>query len=338
MALTVKEIAKLAGVSRGTVDRALNNRGGVSPEVERRIKKIAKEHGYTPNRFGKALAMKVTPLTIGVVINSMGNPFFEEVFRGINDANDELSDFGLDIIILEDKGYDPTSQCRNINKLVEKGVDGIAITPINDIRVAECLKSSHLPVITFNQDIDGIDKICFVGCDYENSGRTAGQLMGLISADETNIGIITGSVKMLGHNKRIHGFSRAIKEQYPNLHIVDIVENNDDDNVSYNVTKDLLSKHKNINALFLTAAGVAGTIRATNELGFGGRIICFDDTDDIKRFVADGKIQATICQHPYEQGYRAIKILFDALSGVGLPEKNIYYTRSEIKIKENIFN
>ena len=100
----------------------------------------------------------------------------------------------------------------------------------------------------------------------------------------------------------------------------------------------MLSKHKNINALFLTAAGVAGTIRATNELGFGGRIICFDDTDDIKRFVADGKIQATICQHPYEQGYRAIKILFDALSGVGLPEKNIYYTRSEIKIKENIFN
>jgi len=273
MALTVKEIAKLAGVSRGTVDRALNNRGGVSPEVERRIKKIAKEHGYTPNRFGKALAMKVTPLTIGVVINSMGNPFFEEVFRGINDANDELSDFGLDIIILEDKGYDPTSQCRNINKLVEKGVDGIAITPINDIRVAECLKSSHLPVITFNQDIDGIDKICFVGCDYENSGRIAGQLMGLISADETNIGIITGSVKMLGHNKRIHGFSRAIKEQYPNLHIVDIVENDDDDDVSYNVTKNLLSKHKNINALFLTAAGVAGTIRATNELGFGGRIM-----------------------------------------------------------------
>lgn len=338
MALTVKEIAKLAGVSRGTVDRALNNRGGVSPEVESRIKKIAKEHGYTPNRFGKALATKVTPLTIGVVINSMGNPFFEEVFRGINDAKDELSDFGLDIKILEDKGYDPTSQCRNINELISKGVDGIAITPINDIRVAECLKSVSVPIITFNQDIDDVDKICFVGCDYENSGRTAGQLMGLISCGEANIGIVTGSVKMLGHNKRIHGFSRAIEEQFPKLHIADIVENNDDDEVSYTVTKELLSKNKNISALYLTAAGVAGTIRATDELNFNGTIICFDDTDDIKRFVGEGKIQATICQHPYEQGYRAIKILFDALSGEGLPKKNIYHTHSEIKIKENIFN
>ena len=56
MPVTVKQIAELAGVSRGTVDRALNGRGHVRPEIEKKILAIAKEMGYTPNRAGKALA------------------------------------------------------------------------------------------------------------------------------------------------------------------------------------------------------------------------------------------------------------------------------------------
>lgn len=57
MAITLQQIADLAGVSRGTVDRALNNRGRIKPEVEQRIKKIAKDVGYKPSRAGRALAM-----------------------------------------------------------------------------------------------------------------------------------------------------------------------------------------------------------------------------------------------------------------------------------------
>ena len=57
MAVTLKQIAELAGVSRGTVDRALYNRGRINPEVAERIRTIAKELGYQPNRAGKALAM-----------------------------------------------------------------------------------------------------------------------------------------------------------------------------------------------------------------------------------------------------------------------------------------
>ena len=57
MAVTLQQIADMAGVSRGTVDRALNNRGRIRPEVEQKIKKIAKELGYQPSRAGRALAM-----------------------------------------------------------------------------------------------------------------------------------------------------------------------------------------------------------------------------------------------------------------------------------------
>ena len=57
MAVTLQQIAEKAGVSRGTVDRALNNRGRIRPEVAEKIRKIAQEMGYRPNRAGKALAL-----------------------------------------------------------------------------------------------------------------------------------------------------------------------------------------------------------------------------------------------------------------------------------------
>ena len=66
MAVTLQQIAEAAGVSRGTVDRALNNRGRIRPEVEERIKRIAREMGYQPSRAGRALAMAKRKIRIGV--------------------------------------------------------------------------------------------------------------------------------------------------------------------------------------------------------------------------------------------------------------------------------
>ena len=57
MAVTLQQIADAAGVSRGTVDRALNHRGRIRPDVEERIQKLAREMGYQPSRAGRALAM-----------------------------------------------------------------------------------------------------------------------------------------------------------------------------------------------------------------------------------------------------------------------------------------
>ena len=99
MPVTVKQIAELAGVSRGTVDRALNGRGNVRPEVEKRILQIAEEMGYTPNRAGKALAYQRKNLSFGIVANAHGNEFFDDLLKGAQTAADEYSDFGLSLKI-----------------------------------------------------------------------------------------------------------------------------------------------------------------------------------------------------------------------------------------------
>ena len=65
MGVTIRQIAEAAGVSRGTVDRALNNRGRIRPEVAERVRQIAEEMGYKPNQLGRALSMSRNNIKIG---------------------------------------------------------------------------------------------------------------------------------------------------------------------------------------------------------------------------------------------------------------------------------
>ena len=105
MKVTVKSLAQAAGVSRGTVDRVLHDRGGVKPEVVLKIKNLAKELGYIPNRAGKALAAYKTPIKIGVMLPSIGNPFFDKVIEGVFQARDEFADLGVDVVLKEIEGF-----------------------------------------------------------------------------------------------------------------------------------------------------------------------------------------------------------------------------------------
>ena len=81
MAVTVKQIAELANVSRGTVDRVLNNRSGVSEATRQKVLKIAKELHYEPNFLAKALVSKKESLKIGVILTPDYNPFIHDIHR-----------------------------------------------------------------------------------------------------------------------------------------------------------------------------------------------------------------------------------------------------------------
>ena len=82
MGVTIRQIAEAAGVSRGTVDRALNNRGRINPQVKERIEQIARDMGYRPNQLGRALSMSRNNRIIGVILQSVETPFMQETTSG----------------------------------------------------------------------------------------------------------------------------------------------------------------------------------------------------------------------------------------------------------------
>lgn len=337
--ITIKEIAEMAGVSRGTVDRVLNNRGSVHPKTAEKIRELVETLNYVPNKAGVTLAAQKKNLKLGVILFNSRNPFIDELIQGIEAKTTELSGYNCSII-MKQVNFDALEQVAAIDELIAKGINGLVLTPYNDLLVSNKINSlseNGIPVVTTNTDIENSKRIAYVGSHYYRSGETAAGLMALMTSGKVNVGIVTGSSKVLCHTERIAGFKHQLLNDYPNIHIVDIIENNDDEIESYTRTLDLLKHSPEINALFFTAGGVYGGCRAVQHLGLRDiKIITYDKVDTTIQMLQEHIIDATICQEPYVQGTKPFDILFNYLTTGNLPETECHYTSIDIRIKENL--
>lgn len=336
--VTMKKIAEICGVSRGTVDRVMHGRGRVSKETAESIRRAAKELGYEPNPAAKALSARKTQPKVAVILPSEGNPFFDEVIRGLQAAADDYKVYGLTMELLTMKGYDAAKECELIEQASD--ADAILINPIDDERICQAIDSlveRGKFVVTVNNDIPTSKRDCYVGSDYENGGITACAMLEAFTSGNAEVGVVLGSEHISGHCARLAGFQKRMR-QVPGLHIVDIIENEDDEFTSFERTKDMLRKHPEITALFLVAGGVYGACRAVKELDPAHRpiVIAFDSVPSTVEMMREGIIQAVLYQHPYRQGHRAMELAFERLVNGRAPYKKEHIMKHEIKLLENL--
>lgn len=334
---TIKQIADLAGVSRGTVDRVLNHRGSVNPETEEKIKQIMQQLDYKPNRAGMALAAQKKKCLIGVILFSKKNPFFDDVMKGFLEKEEELSVFGCELSIKR-VAYNPQAQLSAIHACLAEHVQGLIITPYNHASIIAELNSlihNGIPVMTVNSDIEGTGRLCYVGSHYYESGKAAGALMKLVTSDQVRFGVINGDLNILCHAERFLGFTDELSDD-SRFQLVAQGENYDDDQTSYELVLSMLQKHPEINALYFTAAGVYGGCRAIARLKGERdiRVITFDDVPTTIEMLRRGIITATICQEPYWQGARSLELMFSYLNHEITDLQDAYYADLHIKIRE----
>lgn len=341
---TIKEIADMANVSRGTVDRVLNNRGYVSEEKKKKVLDIIEKLNYTPNIAGKTLAINKKNLRFGYILfNSTSvNPFFADVVSGIEKRASQLKEYNVHVDIRYTGAKDPMIQIQQIDELLESGISGLAITPINHPLVTERiqkLSDEGFPIITVNSDLPNSGRIAYVGSNYYKSGEIAAGIINLLRPEGAKVAIIMGSQLVLCQTERVQGFLNRIAETYnTEIHVITTVENNDDDFISYTVTKELLESKPEIDTLFLVSTGVLGSCRAVLDLGLKDKIkvICYDATVVSKELMRAGVIEVAITQEPYYQGRKPLDILLDYV-GMGVePSHEYYYTKPGIIIKENL--
>lgn len=341
--MSIKEIANLAGVSRGTVDRVLHDRGGVNYETECRVREIIELSEYEPNKAGKMLSIQKKNIKLGMLLlNSVSsNPFINDLISGAEKTKRDLYNYGVEVIIKQSPIGDAVKQCELIDELVKSGINGLVIMPENDVIIQKKLlelKSNEIPVITVNTDIENSGRLAYVGSDYNKSGQVAAGLMALVTNKKATVGIISGNQNILCHKERVEGFVSLIKNNYPEIMIEDIVSNNDDDFLSYELTKKLLTNNPKINALFFAAGGVFGGCKAVNDLNLSTkiRIICFDTVETTKEMINNKTINAAVDQDPKEQGSKSLRLLFDYIAMGSRLRKEFYYMDNVIKIKENL--
>lgn len=339
MPVTTKQIAELAGVSRGTVDRALNGRDGISEETRQKVLEIANRLGYVPNRAGKALSGARRTVEIGLVLNCADNPFYDEVIRGIETCRATYPDFNLNYRYRRLKGYSAAEQLEALDSL--SGCQILLVTPLNEAAVAEridLLSANGVTVVTLNSDLEYSRRTFHVGCDYPGSGRTAAGLMGLLSGGQGQVGIVTGSLRMLGHRQRVDGFLSVLATDFPQMEHVWLVENNDDDQRSRELVLRQMERFPHTTAVYFGAAGISGGASALAEWRPDSipLIVTCDDIPATRDLIHSGIVAATVCQEPFRQGFEAVRIALEyKITGIA-PEHSALLMKNEIKIIHNM--
>ena len=210
--VTIKQIAELCGVSRGTVDRVLNDRGNVKPEKRQLVLDTAQKLHYQPNPAGKALAARKKNPVVGVLIASEGVHFFDDVLLTMQKAAKKYDSYGMKVIWRSMRGFSVEEQCRIIDELHEE-VNALIINPVNHpevIRKLDQLVDDGIFVVTLNNDVESSRRHCYVGTDYLKGGETAGALLQMIGPKSIRAGVLLGSLNMLGHRQRLDGFLKIL--------------------------------------------------------------------------------------------------------------------------------
>ncbi|MFD0676674.1 MULTISPECIES: LacI family DNA-binding transcriptional regulator [unclassified Paenibacillus] len=169
MSVTIKEIAELCGVSHGTVDRALNDRPGISHKTKEKILKIATDLNYKPDFLARSLA-KGTTKTIGLVLFDLYNRSFSQLTNSIETESRHREYFVN--LLLTDKSFHTEKQA--IEHLVNRKVDGIILFPINQgMDFEQYLEQFNIPIITICNKLS--DKWSYIGIDDRSAMSDAVQ-------------------------------------------------------------------------------------------------------------------------------------------------------------------
>lgn len=336
---TANDIANYLGISRGTVSRALNNRDRISEETKAKVLEAARKLGYKPNMAARAL-VKNKIYKVAICIFSEPKYFWNLVKDGINRAYDDLKHFGLDISIVENDIEDPQSQIEQLRKLADEGVEAVALSP-NDPQIMDSIVDElierGIPVILFNADIPTSSRICYIGCNYLKAGRLAGHLLGSLLNGRGKVAVLTFSQVIITIQQRIMGFNESISD-YPGIEVLPICRLKRSGEGAYEYTRELISKNSDLAGIFVSYGILEDVAKAVVDEGMKGKIkiVGYDLSEQIARYIMDGVIDSVICHEPVMQGYFVVKLLYNIAVEHKKPQKRVINTKLEIIMKENL--
>jgi LacI family transcriptional regulator len=143
---TIQDVARLAGVSVGTVSHVLNGRGSVTPERRLHVERAMAELGYQPNKVARSLILQRTK-TLAMLIPDVANPFFGELMSGV----EEIAWAAGYCVIFGNTRNDPEEELRYLAEFVERRVDGLFIVGAKDSRQIIKALPPRLPVIALDR-------------------------------------------------------------------------------------------------------------------------------------------------------------------------------------------
>jgi LacI family transcriptional regulator len=340
----IKDIAKQANVSIGTVDRVLHNRDEVSKTTREQVLKIIDELGYTPNVLAKSLSSKVK-YTIAVLIpDPANNAYWEKPLEGIKAAAREIKKFNFEIQIATFEYSNENSFIEKANEILESNPSGFIFAPVfydSALKVIEKCDQLEIPYVFIDVFIDNCKNLAYFGQNSVQSGYLAARLMSYSLRKGINhiyiVKPLNPSAPVYHLSLREKGFSSFFEcelNQQTILHPMDVDISSP--TILINSLEEIFSGDQKPSGLFVANSRVhlvAGYFEKNNITDV--ILIGYDLLQQNIVYLEKGIIQSLICQKPEEQGYKGVFSLFNHLF-LKIPVDKLNYSPIDIIMKENI--
>ena len=340
--IRILDIAQKAGVSIGTVDRVLHQRGEVSDETREKILKIISDFEYRPNILASSLASKKTIIFASLTPWAPDkDSFWSKPQEGIEKAVGQLRHYGIRLEPYHFKMDDPETFTQEAAKILASSPDGILLAPWakrESLKFTQELDQRAIPYIFIDSNLREANPISFIIQDSMQSGYLAAKLIDYGIAAASNIVIIHITKDLQNANHlllREKGFLEYLETVNTRKHRIIKIEVPSDEKEIANKLNSCLLETKIIDAVFVTNSKVHLVAGYFDQFDYRPKIIGYDLISRNIDLLLNGKIDFLLNQKPESQGYVATNLLFDHIIR---KEKvlNTNYTSIDIIAKENI--
>lgn len=343
--IRIVDIAKLAGVSAGTVDRVLHKRGYVSEEKRIKIEKVLKEINYEPNMVARFLASKKVYSLCAIIPKYASGDYWEQVYDGINLAISELKSFNVSVEYLLFDQQDTKSFLNITKDITSKGYDGILIATLFGNRVTDLSKTlneKEIPYVFIDSNIPNQNNLAYFGADSFMSGAIAAKLM--VKEVGSKADIIIAHIKNTdkGISTQMQGREQGFMDYLSKNHFSGKFHHVEIDSEDYTLA---IKQIENISKNTTNSVGgivfnsrifeLASLSKKLNTPDSKIILLGYDSIEKNRIALKENLVTFLIAQRPGLQGYDGIKALSNYLLFKQHPEK-LNYMPLDILVKENI--
>lgn len=341
--ITINDVAQAAGVSKGTVDRVLHNRGEVSAKSRKRVLEVIEELGFKPNVYASMLASRRVCKIACLFPESDGVDFWSLAGKGVEHVRDEVARFGVTVSVFNFDQYDEDSFSDACARLIEDNPSAVVIVPFYEesvLKFVKDLSDRGIPYTYVDSKPDDDGYLAYFGMPMYQSGALCGDILtdGRIP-EKTYIIRLERDKKGLSDPtvRRRMGFTEFMKQHFPECELVSVMISPMDREARFKALDKAFaednSENKSIVMFNSRVHLVVDYLRERNMKNC--RLIGFDVLEKNLQGLRDGYVKVLIAQHADRWMYDAIKATADHILGLKRVEVKDNYTPMDILSKYN---
>ena len=311
--IRIKDIARLAGVSKGTVDRVLHKRGRVSEEAHRKVMKVLAEIDYKPNLIARTLSSNKSYRIVALLPDPHADEYWAQTHEGILQAASEWAYYNVSVeVVLFDQYNKESFKVKAREALVSKP-DGVITAPIfhdEALILFDSLKDDAVPYVLFNTNIPGVKPLSFIGQDSFLSGKVGAELMYLGQQEGGSLAVLHldedlhNSVHLLEKERGFREYFNNKNSLHFEIHGTSLRPNEPEFHRRLNE----LLKDPQLRGVFVsTSKGTSVVASCLEKRGKEKiRLIGYDTLEENLRYLRSGTIDFLINQNPKRQAFLSI--------------------------------